>query len=420
MSESPYEQRPLPIHLQEDSLKRIVKENEGDNVQVEKISVNQGIGQGENYGSSFYTIDIQLRKNGKPNSLSLVGKSYVSSEFHEFIMNAYVLFQKEIEFYNDVVPLFADLEKRKGAQNLLDIFPKAYRALWDERNSLIILENLKTSGYKMEDRKNGLDLEHAKVAISALATFHALSYALKKESPTDYQKVIKAGREAQYLDDRRQFFGGMLPNVAKEALEIVQENASTAPYGEQVAKAFEQTFDKLQQFCCPPDNEPFTVLTHGDYWVNNMLFRYAKKDGQEVPIAAKIVDFQIARCASLATDINFFLYTSTTKQLRDKHFDDLLQTYCQRFTGCLRMLGSNPGSFTFFTLKREVKEKALFGFLVSSFMLRPILADVNAGEVPDLENMTKETFATSLPPCGKLYKDRMVDMVLEFVQKGYF
>lgn len=68
---------------------------------------------------------------------------------------------------------------------------------------------------------------------------------------------------------------------------------------------------------------PFSAICHGDLWTPNFLFKKATMD-----IKAKIIDFQMARFASPATDISFFIYACTAQDIREQHFDELVQVKC--------------------------------------------------------------------------------------------
>jgi len=58
------------------------------------------------------------------------------------------------------------------------------------------------------------------------------------------------------------------------------------------------------------------VLTHGDLWLNNIMFK-----GQSV----RFLDFQLVNFTSPAIDLHYFIYTSTTLDVRMHHRDRLLQ-----------------------------------------------------------------------------------------------
>jgi hypothetical protein len=59
-------------------------------------------------------------------------------------------------------------------------------------------------------------------------------------------------------------------------------------------------------------------------------------------VKAKMIDFQLARYCSPALDISFFIYSCTSEELRDKHYDDLLKVYHDSLSEIIRDFGSNP------------------------------------------------------------------------------
>lgn len=56
---------------------------------------------------------------------------------------------------------------------------------------------------------------------------------------------------------------------------------------------------------------------------------------------AILLDFQGARSASPVLDVAFFIYTSTDKEMRDKHFQELLQYYYKELFDAVTFLGSD-------------------------------------------------------------------------------
>lgn len=91
--------------------------------------------------------------------------------------------------------------------------------------------------------------------------------------------------------------------------------------------------------------EPYAVLCHGDCWNNNILFKYnqvcerisgaaglcllqqIEMFQDKKPVDLRLLDWQIARYASPVTDIVYYIFSCTTKPLRDKYYDHMLQTY---------------------------------------------------------------------------------------------
>lgn len=72
---------------------------------------------------------------------------------------------------------------------------------------------------------------------------------------------------------------------------------------------------------------PYSVINHGDCWIPNFLITYAA-DGT-TPLATKLIDFQLARHSSPVLDISFFIYSGTSQELREQHYESLLQVSIQ-------------------------------------------------------------------------------------------
>jgi hypothetical protein len=91
------------------------------------------------------------------------------------------VYPRERLMYGNVVKSFEKiwLEKRN---EFVEFSPKCFKILSDPFD-VLVLEDLSTQGYKMMDRKIGLNLQQSKLVLSKLAKFHA-------SSAVRYQKVI--------------------------------------------------------------------------------------------------------------------------------------------------------------------------------------------------------------------------------------
>jgi Ecdysteroid kinase-like family len=92
------------------------------------------------------------------------------------------------------------------------------------------------------------------------------------------------------------------------------------------------------------------------------LIHTTKLDGRDIPVQAKMIDFQLARFASPVIDIAFFIYSCTDEACREQFYDDLIKTYHTSLCELVKDFGSNPEFlFPFSALQSELKTFFKFG-----------------------------------------------------------
>lgn len=133
------------------------------------------------------------------------------------------------------------------------------------------------------------------------------------------------------------------------------------------------------------DKSKYTVICEGDAWQSNVLLTYT----DNIPDKSLFIDFQLARNASLATDIAFFLYGCLESDFRQKHWDDILNEYHKSFVKHLTNLGSDPAIFTRADLHNELKEYGGWG--IGSLECLPLNL-IEDDEVSDLDKIEVSKF----------------------------
>lgn len=97
------------------------------------------------------------------------------------------LFCNEVAFYTKIIPALLEFQKEHdiGAEPFTAI-PHCYLA----RNDILVLEDLHCRGFSMADRKLGLTTKQCAAVLKVLAHLHALSLAMKHQSPEDFYELL--------------------------------------------------------------------------------------------------------------------------------------------------------------------------------------------------------------------------------------
>ncbi|XP_063232816.1 uncharacterized protein LOC134536806 [Bacillus rossius redtenbacheri] len=313
---------------------------------------------GDNMGSVLLAVKVTL-KTGKV--FSLVAKMYPENAVAVQVFNSPVTMRKEIDMYTLVAPEFQRIQEDSAVPppRRLDVFctcvaARASRRAGDDGSrlandsSVILLENLKSLGYSCTDRIAGMDLEHAEMVVSHLARFHATAVAIKTTKPLLFRnKVAKALNPVKVrLDDREFEFkmvDGFLEALGRKS-PVVLENA------EKLAKIFreEMEYKFSDDFRAPL--EPYATITHNDLWTNNIMFRHKSSK----PAQLKFIDFQLPCLGSPASDLLFFLFTSTADGIVVEHLDRLLKLYHDSFLQWLGVLGCSTKKYSWDSFVREL------------------------------------------------------------------
>lgn len=108
-----------------------------------------------------------------------------------------------------------------------------------------------------------------------------------------------------------------------------------------------------------PMRSGFTILSHGDAWLNNMMFLINEE--QKNPLDVIFYDFQGSSWASPASDILYFLISSASDNVKVEHFDDFIEFYHHELCKSLNKVGYDQHIPTLSELFIDIMEKGPFG-----------------------------------------------------------
>lgn len=140
-----------------------------------------------------------------------------------------------------------------------------------------------------------------------------------------------------------------------------------------------------------------------------------------------MVDWQIGRIGSPVLDVSYFLMSSTTKQLRDDHFDDFIRIYYESMSTIIKQLGSEPDNLiTFSDLQDQFRQFSKFGVIMAPMLLKLILSDPK--NIVDMDKFAENLdphsddskhLATFNDTTERRYRERVADVINDAFAYGW-
>jgi hypothetical protein len=249
-------------------------------------------------------------------------------------------------------------------------YPNCLFAGEDRNGEIIAMEDLCKDGYIMANRKDGLDLEHCTLVLKELASFHAVSLAMKIVDPNSFHAAIGKMHEVVFTENATEYYSHVLESTLNDAISSLSNVSNQS--GEldkpiEILKRLggERLFSIMTDHV-KNSSDNWKVACHGDLWINNIMFHYYNNKVKHV----KLVDLQTIRYTNLTCDILLFLYSSTEGDLRRKHMDSLIRIYREALIAQLREyleknyareLATLTKEFTFESIKNELAIRSLYG-----------------------------------------------------------
>lgn len=277
----------------------------------------------------------------------------------------------------------------------------------------------------MLDRQQGLlDLQHCLLVIEQLANFHSLSWVHKKRNKMNF--LVERHpylKEGLYKIEHEAGWRPVVEGFNRDALQVIQEEfgessdifsrlkslfsldvlAITRMFlcgtGVDEVEAEKLLRVKPQEAIAEPNGiikipldsvplitslemidsnliycivfpiasffaEAWLVATHGDCWINNLLYSY--KNGGGDPEEVVLLDHQTFREACLTTDLVYLIYSSITTAMRKVSTSLLLQTYFEKFVeNCASLNELPPVGFTYENFLRKWHRARAFAVIMS-------------------------------------------------------
>uniref|UniRef100_A0AAG5CVP8 CHK kinase-like domain-containing protein n=1 Tax=Anopheles atroparvus TaxID=41427 RepID=A0AAG5CVP8_ANOAO len=281
------------------------------------------------------------------------------------------VFEKEIVLYKSVLPSMVTLIAKLGS--VIELAPQLIYSS-ETPSDLVVLEDLTVRGYSVENQALGLSLEQSKMAVEKLAFFHAASAMMLEENAQVFARFSKGTFHSEYKDRL-----GYFPDTVGVVAEMAAELGLSGTVAEKLKKLPAKTLQKaIAAF--ESDIKGFKVLNHGDFWTNNIMFKY---QGKEL-VDAIFVDFQNCVVGSPIIDLVYFLASTPAYDVLQQHKDELVFTYHETLVLLLQKMGYLKSVPSLLELQVELLKHGALQ-VIYALTVSPFLRTKDAQNTPPMQ-----------------------------------
>lgn len=234
-----------------------------------KISIHSPDTTGDGYLGMI--LSVKLNFNNKAYDL-VVKVSHQNPEKRKFIQPKPV-YSREAYFYTEFYPAIEEYQKQKLGYQLFSSVTRCYGTYFGDNAEALVFKDLKVAGYKLWNRKVPMDENHISMVLEEYGKLHASSLAMRHQEPKRFKELTQClfGPDVVAdivsntvgLDVYDKMFTNIVKMLEKEGLEEAAKR--THAFRKEIP-------DVLLNYADQED--PHSVVLHGDCWCNNMMFLY--------------------------------------------------------------------------------------------------------------------------------------------------
>ncbi|CAG9794069.1 unnamed protein product [Diatraea saccharalis] len=365
-----------------------------------KVDIRDISTDGGNYLANLQEIEVKGKTKSGEKEIDLFIKNKLQTESCPIPIDE--AYEREAFFYNELAEIYNELQEKANVpvEERLEI-AKSYK---ESNSDATILENLAKKGYKTWSRFEPISQQFAEISIKELAKFHALSFALQRKRPEYFESKIKTIKHLMELSSEWENYLGDVCAATASFLENEGYEKGLK------VKFFSKIIENYKLLVNPPDTLS-TCLCHGDFRPNNIMI--LEENGEIKKVIP--VDYQIINYGCPVTDLIYFVFMGSDKNLRRDHLEDFKDLYYETFENFLAHF--NVRAKDVYSRERFEKEYRyrIDNGLCSFLMASPFLFGTD-DDIPELNNgLSKVKINFKNPAC----KERIRGVVDDFIQWGY-
>lgn len=227
--------------------------------------------KGDNYLGQILSLKVVFRTElNNEKAINFVLKAAPRDDSRNFLP-VDKLYQREIYVYTTVLPAFEEFQRIRCVTRPLSSVTKCYNTTTEYGFEGLLFEDLKAANFALWDKRKPMDEEHASAVLRELARFHALSFAMRDQTPESFKKLAgnldNIFKEVSDMMNSNEIVSAQM----KTAANMLRERGYTAQ-AEKFDVLAEETDEILSTFTFASVDEPYSVIIHGDSWCNNFMF----------------------------------------------------------------------------------------------------------------------------------------------------
>ncbi|CAG9830320.1 unnamed protein product [Diabrotica balteata] len=302
-----------------------------------EIITSSGSSKGDNFLGVLTAITIKDKKK----SLDLILKSSHTNEGFREATPVKDVYNKEIFMYERVFKEFKKFQEQYNIQDPFESIPKCYLCFAEDGLECLVMENLKTQHYGLWDKKVPMNPGHIKAVLIEYAKFHAVSLAMKQKNPALFKELAEDSPdnpfEKQYdSEDKQENVENFMVSTLSYVYKAFEDDPTLIEYLQRYEQISGPEYEaKIKE----PEYK--VVLTHGDSWNNNFMFKYQDPNDKTKPQSVRVVDWQLTALGSPCADLSHFLLASSCEEVLDD-IQTYLKIYHDKLSSQLRNFNLDP------------------------------------------------------------------------------
>ncbi|XP_072379906.1 uncharacterized protein [Diabrotica undecimpunctata] len=372
-------------------------------------------------GGNFMGIVSAVTIHNSEKKLEVVLKSAFSYENEKSPKMLCEAYKREIYMYTRIFEEFHKFQEEYGIIEPFNSVIKIQNYSDIEGSQCLIMENLKTAGYQLWDKTIPFNPEHIEKVIKEYARFHAVSFGMKHKNPKLFEELTLPIEV--HLFDNEEMLSSVdksmtyITTIFKNVYEAIAGDKHLTEYAKEIENKLPQHFwDSIIR------KDLKCVVSHGDCWCNNFMFKYKDSQNRITPSKICIIDWQLASLNSPLNDFAYFFLVHADKETLNK-YEEYLDLYYNTLSKQLENFDCDPQEvFPYATFEEHANFYVLNHILTVSIVLKIMLCETEeAPEFSDaLEDMDTMMAGMDFDIKNKeIYNNRLKDL-FEFLNSRNF